>query len=82
VRMLINKVGLRRLAKAQVVCQGEHPLARWIGSGDDPIEKRADSAQYPADGGAGLSHLILRAARKQACKEAVVPPGPLQLAFH
>jgi ISXO2-like transposase domain len=32
--------------------------------------------------GSGLSHLILRAAREQAGEEAVVPPGPLQLAFH
>jgi hypothetical protein len=30
----------------------------------------------------GLSHLILGATREQAGEEAVVPPGPLQLAFH
>jgi hypothetical protein len=33
-------------------------------------------------GAAGLSHLILGATREQAGEEAVVPPGPLQLAFH
>jgi hypothetical protein len=40
-------------------------------------EKESERGYSP-----GLSHLILGATREQAGEEAVVPPGPLQLAFH